>query len=104
MIHVWYKKPGEIGKDRWIKNELHVFQQLVGGYIEVVRLQKSPDYCLIVNEEGLLNDMPLNLVVGENFLFGPIIVVGLTDGEDGPEFTHCNLSASQVRRMLLKEG
>lgn len=73
MIHVWYKEPGKIGKDRWIKNELHVFQQLVGGYIEVVRLQKSPDYCLM-------------------------------DGEDGPEFTHCNLNASQVRRMLLKEG
>lgn len=67
MIHVWYKEPGKIGKDRWIKNELHVFQQLVGGYIEVVRLQKSPDYCLIVNEEGFLNDMPLNLVVGEKF-------------------------------------
>ena len=43
MIHVWYKEPGKIGKDRWIKNELHVFQQLVGGHIEVVRLRKSPD-------------------------------------------------------------
>lgn len=31
MIHVWYKEPGKIGTDRWIKNELHVFQQLVGG-------------------------------------------------------------------------
>lgn len=104
MIHVWYKEPGTIGKDRWIKNELHVFQQLVGGCIEVVRLRKSPDFCLIVNEEGMLNDMPLNLVVGDNFLFGPIIVAGLAEGEDGPEFTHCNLNASQVRRMLLKEG
>lgn len=25
-------------------------------------------------------------------------------GMIGKEFTHCNLSASQVRRMLLKEG
>ena len=41
---------------------------------------------------------------GTGFLFGPIIVVGLADGEDGQEFTHCNLNASQVRRMLLKEG
>lgn len=104
MIHVWYKEPGKIGRDRWIKNELHVFQELVGGYIEVVRLRKSPDYCLIVNEEGLLNSMPLNLVVGENFLFGPIIVVGLLHGEDVEEFTSCNLKADQVRRMLLKEG
>lgn len=104
MIHVWYKEPGKIGRDRWIKNELHVFQQLVGGHIEVVRLQKSPDYCIIGNEEGLLNDCPLNLVVGDNFLFGPIIVVGLHHGEDGEEFTSCNLKADQVRRMLLKEG
>ena len=104
MIHVWYKEPGKIGHDRWIKNELHVFQELVGGHIEVVRLQKSPDYCLIVNEEGLLNSMALNLVLGDNFLFGPIIVVGLLHGEDGEEFTSCNLKADQVRRMLLKEG
>ena len=60
MIHIWYKEPGKIGKDRWIKNELHVFQQLVGGYIEVVRLQKSPGYCLIVNEEGRLMGLPYN--------------------------------------------
>ena len=104
MIHVWYKEPGKIGHDRWIKNELHVFQELVGGYIEVVLLRKSPDYCLIVNEEGLLNNMALNLVVGDNFLFGPIVVAGLLHGEDGDEFTSCNLKADQVRRMLLKEG
>jgi hypothetical protein len=28
----------------------------------------------------------------------------LIDREDGYEFTHCNLNARQVRRMLLKEG
>ncbi len=33
-------------------------QEIVGGYIEIVFFQNG--YCLVVNEEGKLNGLPLN--------------------------------------------
>jgi hypothetical protein len=45
--------------DHWHLAEL---QALVAGYIEQVRIPTAPALCLIVNEEGLLRDMPENRV------------------------------------------
>lgn len=50
----------------------------VGGWIEVVHPKLLPDpYCMIVNEEGLLRGLPLNLfasLVCESFRHGNAIV------------------------------
>ena len=104
MIKVWYKQPRNIGKALWIHNKLENFQWLVDGPIEVVRL-RDPNYVILVNEEGMLRgDMLLNMIVGQNFLFGPLVIVGLKYGEDGDEFCSCDLDAAQVRRLILSEG
>lgn len=98
MIKVWYKKPMEIGRCLWIHNQLHAFQELVDGPIEVVRLS-DPNYVVLVNEEALLRgDMHLNMIVGPHYLFGPLVVVGVK----GDEFTDCSLDAAQVRKLLAK--
>ena len=49
---------------------------VVGGYIELVHPQGlQPPYCMIVNEEGLLKDLPLNragsLLYGTQFHGSP---------------------------------
>ena len=51
---------------------------VVGGYIELVHPQGlQPPYCMIVNEEGLLKDLPLNragsLLYGTQFHGSPIV-------------------------------
>lgn len=35
-------------------------QDAVGGLIEIVRLQEPEGYVLVVNEEGLIHDLPHN--------------------------------------------
>lgn len=50
----------------------------VGGWIELVHPQGlQPPYCMIVNEEGLLKDLPLNragsLLYGTQFHGSPIV-------------------------------
>lgn len=74
------KNPGdESFREIIIPSDLHLLQQLVGGYIETVTLE--PDYCVICNEEGRLQGMPHNCnYCGIDFV-GPILIVG-TDGEE----------------------
>ncbi len=46
-------------EDVEIKMSLEQLQQFVGGYIEMVPT-KNPRRSLVVNEEGMLNDLPPN--------------------------------------------
>lgn len=66
-----------------IKNDLRALQHAVDGYIETVRLQGGG--VMIVNEEGLLREMPYNalasLVAGTG-IHGTALIVG----ENGEEF------------------
>ena len=104
MIKVWLKKPREMGREKWVSGDLKSLQDMVDGPIEVVPL-KDPGYCLLVNEEGLLRgDMLLNIIVGDQFLFGPVVVIGLREDDDGYDFCSCDLTAAQVRRLILKSG
>lgn len=44
-----------------IDMSLKSMQEIVGGYIEIVRLPQLPSgYILICNEDGLLRDLPVN--------------------------------------------
>ena len=49
---------------------LKKMQEFVGGYIELIYLNNG--MCLIINEEGLLLDLPQNLIATE--LYGHLIV------------------------------
>ena len=75
------KLPGESATIEDIPNTLEALQAEVEGYIEVVPIYD--DLVAIVNEEGLLKGMPLNIRVRGYHLFGPVILAGV----DGEEFT-----------------
>ena len=85
------KNPGdEQFRQIVILNDLHLLQQLVGGYIETVTI--STDACVICNEEGRIQGMPHNCsFCGIDFV-GPILIVG-TDGDD---FTDCPMSVNMA--------
>jgi hypothetical protein len=68
-----------------IKNTLEALQAAVDGFIEAVTLVQDRAV-MLVNEEGLLRDLPLNPVasaVANTQIVGTAIVVGV----DGEEFT-----------------
>ena len=82
-----YKPAGERMREIEVENELRALQNLVGGYIEVIRL--TTDLVFIINEEGKNNGMLYNCDICDDMIFGSIIAVGVKDEEfcDVP----CNL-------------
>ena len=69
---------------REIKNELSVLQELVGGYIEVVRVD---DVLLICNEEGKLQGLQPNFSIGHDTIVGTAVFVGFDGSEDFTSLT-----------------
>ena len=62
--------------------KLERLQELVGGYIEVLRV--SEDLFAVINEEGRFLDLPINVRYPE--LRGPVVFARLDDsGEEGPD-------------------
>ena len=53
-------EPGKAPKRIDIDNTLEALQNAVGGYIEVIYLNKQRPACLICNEEGKLSGLPMN--------------------------------------------
>lgn len=76
-----------------IPNTLEALQEAVGGYIEVKSIPSLVQFniLLIVNEEGLLKQLPPNENLYPFFYVGNVLVVG----EDGDEFT--DLTDKQVQ-------
>lgn len=78
-MRVIRKIPGENFELIDIPNTLEALQKEVEGFIECVPLTVGS--CVICNEEGLLLDLPVNVIINSTQYVGTILVVG-TDGED----------------------
>ena len=92
-ISVMVKEPNRPFIRRRIDNTLEALQEIVGGYIEVVTLVRNKAV-LICNEEGKINDLPYNCQIGDDLLFGTIIIAGV----DGEEFSDC---PNRIRGMTF---
>lgn len=79
-IKVIVKNPGKPATLARIPNNLDTLQELVGGYIETVRI--APGAVAIINEEGRVMEPPLpeQMVCGL-WLAGPVVIAG-TKGSD----------------------
>ena len=67
-----------------IEDKLEVLHKLVGGYIECVGIDDG--VCLVCNEEGKLNGLPINRPLYINnrisdFIYGDFFIVGTRDCE-----------------------
>ncbi len=57
-IRVLVVAPGSVAEEKYIQNDLHSMQAIVGGHIETVFVEQN--VCAIVNDEGMLLDLSLN--------------------------------------------
>lgn len=92
------QRPGQISEIAEIENTLEAFQEIVGGYIEVMPLIER--LVLIVNEEGKLKGLEPNIYVNGDCLVGTVIVTAV-DGEEFRSLTVHEIQA--VRSWLLNE-
>ena len=72
-IKCLYIKPYELPEEVEIDKKLEAYQKLVKGYIECINLD---DVVLICNDEGKINNMPLNRDIGFDIIAGPFLIVG----------------------------
>lgn len=93
-MNILIKKVGSEWEKADIENTLEALQREVGGYIEMVGI--TTDACIIVNEEGLINDMPFNTRLFGRQFFGTILIVGV----DGDEF--CDLPVPDLWLKSVK--
>lgn len=78
-IKVVVKNPSESAKVIEISNNIEELQKIVDGYIEKIDVRglSSLGIMTIANEEGILLNMPPNIIVDNNIpLVGPIIFCG----------------------------
>lgn len=95
-----YKAPGREPQRVEIGNVLGVLQQIVGGYIETVRI--SENGILIMNEEGKLRGLEPNFFLGAigDTIVGPVLIVG----ENGDEFTDLPADEAEEIERILRGG
>ena len=79
-LNVLLVKPNELPEKHIIKNTLKEKQKLVDGYIEYTYMDGCDDVAIICNEEGKINNLPINRDIGHDIIFGDFIIVG-----DDPE-------------------
>lgn len=70
---------------------LHSLQDLIGGYVELVRL--SDHTALVVDEDGFAKCLPLNpaaTIFAEQPILGTAVIIGIDQRADGETvFTDC---------------
>ena len=99
-MRVIYKEPGKEPRTMVIPNELKVLQDLVGGYIETLKI--ADNVVMIFNEEGKLLDLAPNFFVGAigDVILGPVIIAG----EDGEEFASLSDHNVELIGGILRGG
>lgn len=85
---------GEKPKEVTIQNELHALQKAVKGYIEYYPVASGIN--IICNEEGKINGMEGNRLVGNEIICGDFLIVG----DDGYGET---ISLTPAQMKLCKE-
>ena len=76
-LHVIAKQPGHAPEMIVVKNDLDEYERLVGGYIECVPWDS--EHLLVVNEEGLIQGLPLNFRYLGTPIVGSVFWVGVFD-------------------------
>lgn len=95
-IRAIVKRPDEeFGHVTNISDTLKNLQNTVDGPIEVIPIPGTSDV-ILVNENGKLTGLPLNMYMPNDFLVGTIAVVG-TSGE---EFADCDLQFRDWKKMV----
>ncbi len=78
-MRIVVKKAGQMTEVREVENDLRVFQEIVGGYIETVSVMDN--ILCVCNEEGKLLGLPMNIFLKGDMIVGDVFFCAF-DGED----------------------
>lgn len=93
-MKVVIKEPKKEPEIREINNDLKVFQQIVGGRIQVVQMPFSEDIYLVLDDEGKLKGYEPNVLFwGGDVIVGTVIFVATKD-EDFAELSEYQINAA----------
>ena len=72
-MRIIYKEPGKEPRTMIVPNTLKMLQDLVGGYIETLKI--ADNVVMIFNEEGKLLDLAPNFFFGAigDVILGPVV-------------------------------
>lgn len=109
-MKVFVKEPGKNIIEKEITEGLEALQVLVDGYIEQVsyiRKFSNNDIIMLVNEEGLINELDPNIVILEggkvvSALFGTVVFIGARAMDDG--FSSITEEQEKIIKSELIEG
>ena len=76
-MRILYKEPLKDAVEMDIEDDINIMQELVGGYIETVKLLPEVDMVVVVNEMGKLEQLKPNIISGEDVLVGNIFFIGI---------------------------
>lgn len=94
-IKIIVKKVGEPHRVEIVKDEYATYNNLVGGYIEVVTLDKG--VLMVCNEEGKLDGLEPNLILPHDIIVGDIFFCS----QKGPDFASLtDAQISYVEKLL----
>ncbi len=97
-IRIFRKRPGEGWQGAEIPNTLEALQKEVGGYIETVTLAKDRKMLTVIicNEDGKLQGLAPNIIIGGELFVGTIIVAGVK----GEEFCDVPVSFGTLLQII----
>ena len=75
MLQVVFKKPNEKPMQMEIEDTLEKLQELVEGYIEVIKANDDGSILMVVNEEGQLKRLEPNIWIGNTCIVGNVVFV-----------------------------
>lgn len=81
MLKAVYKKPNEKPYEISIEDTLEKFQELVGGYIEIIPANDDKSILMVVNEDGRMKELEANVWIGDTCIVGNVVFV--QNGDDG---------------------
>lgn len=91
------KKAGQMPEIREIKRDLEAYWEIVGGYIECVRM--TDGIILVCNDEGKLKGLEPNFILGNDIIVGDVFFVGVK----GDDFTSLSDYHTAWLMRVLKE-
>ena len=65
--------------EKKIEHKLETMQNIVGGLIEFIELEQNVD--LICNEQGKINNLPMNRIITNDVICGTFFIAGQKNGE-----------------------
>ena len=95
QIRVIYKRVGFDPVEVTIDNELDTMQRMVGGYIETVPFTMDRKCIMVVDEEGRIDNRPVNFVLRGETIHGAALWVG----QKGEHFDDCPYTLDHFRMM-----